>query len=136
MAFEMTYSIDCLEVADNPIVLFRGIVGSRAYGTQNANRDTDVRGIFVVPSAEYARLVQPPKQVSDERNDRTYYSLIRFCELMAEANPTTTYNDEIMAFADAKKSVIEAGKGSLPPDCDKEKVDELIASVMKEAGVS
>jgi hypothetical protein len=44
--------------------------------------------------------------------------------------------DEIMAFADAKKSVIEAGKGSLPPDCDTEKVDELIASVMKEAGVS
>ena len=46
------YSIDSLEVADNPIVLFRGIVGSRAYGTQNANSDMDVRGIFVVPSAE------------------------------------------------------------------------------------
>ncbi len=50
----MAYSIDSLEVADNSIVLFRGIVGSRAYGTQNANNDTDVRGIFVVPSAEYA----------------------------------------------------------------------------------
>ena len=85
----MSYLIESLEIADNPIVLFRGIVGSRAYGTQNANSDTDVRGIFVVPSAEYARLAQPPKQVSDERNDRTYYSLVRFCELMAEANPTT-----------------------------------------------
>lgn len=85
----MAYSIDSLEVADNPIVLFRGIVGSRAYGTQNANSDMDVRGIFVVPSAEYARLAQPPKQVADERNDRTYYSLVRFCELMSEANPTT-----------------------------------------------
>ena len=80
---------DFPEVADNPIVLFRGIVGSRAYGTQNANSDMDVRGIFVVPSAEYARLAQPPKQVADERNDRTYYSLVRFCELMSEANPTT-----------------------------------------------
>ena len=88
----MAYSIDSLEVADNPIVLFRGIVGSRAYGTQNANSDTDVRGIFVVPSTEYARLLQPPKQVSDERNDRTYYSLVRFCELMSEANPTTMEN--------------------------------------------
>ncbi len=85
----MAYLIDSLEVADNPIVMFRGIVGSRACGTQNANSDTDVRGIFVLPSAEYARLAQPPKQVSDERNDRTYYSLVRFCELMAEANPTT-----------------------------------------------
>ena len=62
----MAYSIDSLEVSDNPIVLFRGIVGSRAYGTQNANSDTDVRGIFVVPSAGYARIIQPPKQVSDE----------------------------------------------------------------------
>ena len=70
----MDYGIDRLESADNPLVLFRGIVGSRAYGTQNANSDTDVHGIFVVPSAEYARLAQPPKQVSDERNDRTYYS--------------------------------------------------------------
>ena len=85
----MDYSVDRLESADNPLVLFRGIVGSRAYGTQNANSDTDVRGIFAVPSVEYARLAQPPKQVSDEHNDKTYYSLVRFCELMAEANPTT-----------------------------------------------
>ncbi len=63
----MACSIDSLEIADNPVVLFRGIVGSRAYGTQDANSDTDVRGIFVVPSAAYARLAQPPKQVSDER---------------------------------------------------------------------
>lgn len=85
----MDYSLESLESADNPRVLFRGITGSRAYGTQNANSDTDIRGIFVAPSAEYARLNLPPKQVSDERNDRTYYSLVRFCELMSEANPTT-----------------------------------------------
>lgn len=60
----MACSIDSLEIADNPVVLFRGIVGRRAYGTQNANSDTDVRGIFVVPSAAYARLAQPPKLVS------------------------------------------------------------------------
>ena len=33
----MDYGIDRLESADNSLVLFRGIVGSRAYGTQNAN---------------------------------------------------------------------------------------------------
>ena len=68
----MACSIDSLEVADNPVVLFWGIVGSRAYGTQNANSDTDVRGIFVAPSAAYARLAQPPKQVSDERYEIAY----------------------------------------------------------------
>lgn len=85
----MDYSLENLETDGNPSVIFRGIVGSRAYGTANANSDTDIRGIFVVPSAEYVRLTPPPKQVSDARNDKTYYSLLRFCELMAEANPTT-----------------------------------------------
>ena len=85
----MNYTLESLDAAGNPLVIFRGIVGSRAYGTANANSDTDIRGIFVVPSAEYVRLTPPPKQVSDARNDKTYYSLLRFCELMAEANPTT-----------------------------------------------
>ena len=83
------YAFHELEAPDNPSVIFRGIVGSHAYGTANAASDTDVRGVFVVPSCEYVRLLPPPKQVSDERNDRTYYSLLRFCELMSEANPTT-----------------------------------------------
>ena len=85
----MNYTLESLDAAGNPLVIFRGSVGSRAYGTANANSDTDIRGIFVVPSAEYVRLTPPPKQVSDARNDKTYYSLLRFCELMAEANPTT-----------------------------------------------
>ncbi len=83
------YDYHELTLPDNPAVIFRGIVGSRAYGTANAQSDTDIRGIFTVPSREYVRLSVPPKQVSDERNDRTYYSLLRFCELMSEANPTT-----------------------------------------------
>lgn len=83
------YDYTFIAAADNPAVIFRGIVGSHAYGTANAQSDTDMRGVFVVPSYEYVRLAPPPKQVSDERNDRTYYSLLRFCELMAEANPTT-----------------------------------------------
>ena len=83
------YEFTALNENDNPAVIFRVIVGSHAYGTANAASDTDVRGVFVVSSREYVRLVPPPKQVSDARNDRTYYSLLRFCELMSEANPTT-----------------------------------------------
>ena len=85
----MNYAFEEFEDFENCSVIFRGIVGSRAYGTANAQSDTDTRGIFVVPSMEYVRLVPPPKQVSDPHNDHTYYSLLRFCELMAEANPTT-----------------------------------------------
>ena len=85
----MKYVFEQLEAHGNPSVIFRGIVGSRAYGTATEQSDTDTHGIFVVPSMEYVRLVPPPKQISDARNDHTYYSLFRFCELMAEANPTT-----------------------------------------------
>ena len=53
------YAFQELEVADNPAVIFRGIVGSHAYGTANAASDTDVRGVFVVPSCEYVRLSPP-----------------------------------------------------------------------------
>lgn len=84
----MTYNIDNLENKANERVIFRGVVGSRAYGTNTPDSDTDIRGIFVVPSIEYACLSQLPNQVSDERNDRTYYLLRRFCELAANANPT------------------------------------------------
>ena len=85
----MKIGFESLEDKDNPLVIFRGIVGSHAYGTANAQSDVDTRGVFVVPSMEYVRLSPPPKQVSDARNDHTYYSLLRFCELMAESNPTT-----------------------------------------------
>ena len=76
-----------LDATDNPAVIFRGIVGSRAYGTANAQSDTDTRGVFVVPSVEYVRLVPPPKQVSDARNDHTYYSLLRSCARPVRRRP-------------------------------------------------
>lgn len=83
----MKYVFEQLEVCDNPSVIFRGIAGSHAYGTANAQSDTDTRGVFVVPSMEYVRLVPPPKQVSDARNDHTYYSLLRFCRSSRIASP-------------------------------------------------
>lgn len=82
------YSLKTLMMEENPTVVFRGIAGSHAYGTNNAQSDVDIRGVFVVPSGEYVRLTPPPKQVLDERNDITYYSLLRFCELLLSANPT------------------------------------------------
>lgn len=83
----MDYELAKLEDKENGAVIFRGIAGSRAYGTATATSDTDIRGVFAVPAEEYLKLTPPPPQVSDVRNDITYYSLRRFCELLAEANP-------------------------------------------------
>ena len=64
----MEYLFQDLEEKSNPAVIFRGIVGSHAYGTANAQSDVDTRGVFVVPSMGYVRLTPPAKQVSDPRN--------------------------------------------------------------------
>lgn len=37
-------------------ILFECISGSRAYGTSNSERDTDIRGVFAQPSAEFLAL--------------------------------------------------------------------------------
>ncbi len=81
------YSFQTLHADIGDRVIFRGVVGSRAYGTNRAGSDEDVRGVFLVPPVEYALLCAPPPQVADERNDRVYYSLRRFAELAAGSNP-------------------------------------------------
>ena len=81
------YSFDSLHADNGVRVIFRGIVGSRAYGTNRPGSDEDLRGVFLVPPAEYALLSAPPEQVADERNDRVYYSLRRFAKLASASNP-------------------------------------------------
>ena len=44
--------------------------------------------------------------------------------------------DKIIAHAEAMQARIVEGKERLPPDCDKEKVGDLIAAVMRKAGVA
>lgn len=83
----LDYSFQTLHADDGDRVIFRGVTGSRAYGTNRAGSDEDVRGVFLVPPVEYALLCAPPPQVADERNDRVYYSLRRFAELAAGSNP-------------------------------------------------
>jgi len=68
-------------------ILATYLVGSRAYGTATAESDTDYRGVFVLPMRAYVSIREPVAQVSDERNNTTYYTLKRFFELAATANP-------------------------------------------------
>ena len=69
-------------------VIFRGIWGSRAFGTALPGSDTDIRGVFVPPAAEYASLAGVEEQLAADRNNTVYYALRRFCELLSQANPS------------------------------------------------
>jgi uncharacterized protein len=68
-------------------ILFQCVSGSRAYGTSNAQSDTDIRGVFVQPNSEFLALAPPVPLLADERHNTVYYSLRRTLELLQEANP-------------------------------------------------
>lgn len=94
-------------------ILFETLSGSRAYGTAHAESDEDIRGIYALPQSSYLGLVQPTTHVNDARNDTVYYSLRRFLELAASANPTIleilyTPQDCIRTQRDCIKPLFEA----------------------------
>lgn len=75
-----------IEVTNKEYLLFESVTGSHAYGTNVEGSDVDLKGIFVLPKAQFYGLSYTP-QVSDERNDETYYEIKRFCALLAASNP-------------------------------------------------
>ena len=68
------------------LLLLDCISGSKAYGLATPSSDTDFRGVFILPKARFYGLEVLP-QVSDDSNDRVYYELGRFMELLAVNNP-------------------------------------------------
>jgi predicted nucleotidyltransferase len=79
--------LDHLLGAERHRILFECISGSRAYGTSNADSDTDIRGVFAQPTTEFVAFASPPALVADERHNTVYFSLRRTLELLAAANP-------------------------------------------------
>lgn len=75
-------TLNQLLTVGNERIIFSCVAGSRAYGTQVAGSDEDIRGIYMVPSAAYLPIEQEPVQLSDDRNNTVYYSLRRCIELL------------------------------------------------------
>ena len=80
--------MDLKELKQSGRIIFECVAGSQAYGLNIPGKsDIDLRGIYINPIREYLGLIEPSKQISDEKNDTTYYSLKRFFELAQIANP-------------------------------------------------
>jgi predicted nucleotidyltransferase len=84
------------EIKDNGLLLFECISGSRAYGLDTPQSDTDLKGVFYLPKEQFYGLNYIP-QVSDDTNDIVYYELGRFVELLIKNNPNIL---EILATPD------------------------------------
>jgi uncharacterized protein len=62
------------------------ISGSHAYGLATPESDTDIKGVFVQPTASFFGL-ERITQLNNETNDTVLYELGRFVELLAKGNP-------------------------------------------------
>jgi hypothetical protein len=91
-------------------VIFRCVIGSRAYGLEDDQSDTDRRGIFLPPAELQWSLYGVPEQLECHETQEHYWELQRFLVLALKANPnvleclysplvekTTPLTDELLA---------------------------------------
>lgn len=68
-------------------IVFECISGSRAYGLDTPESDTDIKGVYIAPVERFFGF-QSESQISGDANNVTYYELGRFFELLCKNNPT------------------------------------------------
>jgi uncharacterized protein len=68
-------------------VIYRCIVGSRAYGLSGADSDTDRRGIYLPPAEMHWSLYGVPEQLESPETEECYWELQKFLILALKANP-------------------------------------------------
>jgi uncharacterized protein len=79
--------------ADNSLVdlseriIFRCVIGSRAYGLEDDQSDTDRRGIYLPPAELYWSLYGVPEQLENDETQETYWEIQKFMILALKANP-------------------------------------------------
>ncbi len=68
-------------------VIYRCVVGSRAYGLDGPGSDTDRRGIYLPPATLQWSLYGVPEQLERDETQECYWELQRFLVLALKANP-------------------------------------------------
>lgn len=68
-------------------VIYKCIVGSRAYGLEGEDSDMDYRGIYLPPADLHWSLYGVPEQIEREELQEQYWELQRFLVLALKANP-------------------------------------------------
>ena len=77
-------------IREKGLLIYEYVRGSHAYGLQkpDGTSDVDTGGVFIEPDEWLDGLgLDYQEQVSDERNDTTWYSLKKFMTLLIQGNP-------------------------------------------------
>ncbi len=80
------WSMSIKNLKAQTILLLECISGSKAYGLDTAQSDTDVKGVFLLPKRSFYGL-ETVEQINNETNDEVYYELKRYVELLLKNNP-------------------------------------------------
>ncbi len=68
-------------------VIYRCVVGSRAYGLDTEDSDVDTRGVYLPPARRQWSLYGVPEQLENRQTDEVYWELQKFLVLALKANP-------------------------------------------------
>jgi predicted nucleotidyltransferase len=68
-------------------VIYRCVVGSKAFGLDDANSDTDRRGIYLPPADVHWSMFGVPEQIESKETEECYWELRKFLTLALKANP-------------------------------------------------
>ena len=68
-------------------IIYRCVVGSRAYGLDHDDSDTDRRGIYLAPADLQWSLFGTPEQFEDNSTQSCYWELQKFLTMALKANP-------------------------------------------------
>lgn len=71
---------------ENNLILLEAVSGSKAYGLDMPESDTDIKGVFILPKKPFYSMQYVP-QISNKTNDIVFYEFGRFMELLAVNNP-------------------------------------------------
>lgn len=69
-------------------IIYRCIVGSRAYGLDHEKSDVDRRGFFLPPADLQWSLAGVPEQLENKVDDEVYFEIAKFIRLALKGNPT------------------------------------------------
>lgn len=68
-------------------VIYRCVIGSRAYGLDDHESDTDRRGIYLPPADLHWSLQGVPEQLENLQTEETYWEAHKFVLLALKSNP-------------------------------------------------